>query len=219
MPKEKNVHFVMIFCSVTAVTALISPAAADARATWATTPRTPTGSATGSAAVRTTAAGNIRPDGCGRSWHRGKNTQVEVVTNGTPQIIGDTTWTDLTCGSVTVQVPKGTVAHLTVWVNAEIRCKGPGDTGWCGGRVLADGQLLRPGNEDGKGDFAWDTAEPGAWRWHSGSMIRAGVVRCPADNATANCDKKITVQAVSPNTNTDFWIDDTIVRAELIRES
>ncbi|GHE47003.1 hypothetical protein GCM10017673_56130 [Streptosporangium violaceochromogenes] len=216
MPKEKIVRFVMTFWSATAVAALVSPAAAaaDARATPATTPR-----AAGSAATGTALARNIRPDSCGRSWHRGKNAQVEVITNGTPQIIGGTTWTDLACGSATVQVPKGTVAHLTVWVNAEIRCKGPGDSGWCGGRILVDGQSLRPGNEDGKGDFAWDTAEPGAWRWHSGSMIRAGVVRCPADNATANCDKKVTVQVVSPNTNTDFWVDDTLVRAELIRES
>ncbi|WP_271215793.1 hypothetical protein [Streptosporangium carneum] len=120
---------------------------------------------------------------------------------------------------MTVQVPKGTTAHLTVWVNAEVRCKGPSDTGWCGGRVLADGQLLRPSNEDGSGDFAWDSAEPGVWRWHSGSMIRTGIVRCPADYATANCDKKITVQVNTPNSNTDFWVDDTIVRAELIRNS
>ncbi|MEV8638260.1 hypothetical protein AB0395_42065 [Streptosporangium sp. NPDC051023] len=158
-------------------------------------------------------------DTCNRSWHRGRNTQIEVITNGTPQTITNTAWTDLSCGSVNVQVPKGVTAHLTVWVNAEIRCKGPSDTGWCGGRVLADGQLLKPSNEDGTGDFAWDTAEPGIWRWHSGSMIRAGIVKCPADNSTANCDKKITVQVASPNANTEFWVDDTIVRAELIRNS
>ncbi|MEU0520624.1 hypothetical protein [Streptosporangium sp. NPDC006007] len=203
--QEWKASLVPIFVIATASFALLSAPPALARA--ATTSSAPI------------AAESTAPDVCNRSWHRGRSTQVEVVTNGTPQTISDTGWTDLTCGTVTVQVPKGTAAHLTVWVNAEIRCKGPSDTGWCGGRVLADGQLLKPSNDDGNGDFAWDTAEPGTWRWHSGSLIRAGIVRCPASNATANCDRKITVQAISPNSNTDFWIDDTIVRAELIRES
>lgn len=86
--QEWKASLVPIFVTATASFALLSTPPALARA--ATTSSAPI------------AAESTAPDVCNRSWHRGRSTQVEVVTNGTPQTIGDTGWTDLACGTVIV---------------------------------------------------------------------------------------------------------------------
>ncbi|HUR03654.1 MAG TPA: hypothetical protein VM347_14015 [Nonomuraea sp.] len=165
------------------------------------------------------AAGNGRGSGdCATSGFKRSTDQIEVISGHQTQTITGRGWTDLTCGSVYVQVPRGTHGHLTVWVNAEIRCKGPSVIGnWCGGRIIVDGVSLTPSSNSDNDRFDWDTANPEDRRWRDGSMMAAGYVTCPANNSRMYCNKKIQVQAMNNSSSTTFWIDDTIVRAELLR--
>jgi hypothetical protein len=103
---------------------------------------------------------------------------------------------------------------VTVWVNAEIQCtRAEANSGWCEDRILADGAELHPATTGDSTRFVWSSAPQGKFR--DGSMIRVGLISCPADHATANCDVKIQVQARTDADATAFWVDDTVVRAEI----
>ncbi|GII87688.1 hypothetical protein Ssi03_56780 [Sphaerisporangium siamense] len=154
------------------------------------------------------------PSDC-KAWSsRSDIHQVEASTNIAGHTVKGANWTDLDCGSLTLQVPKGRQSLVTVWLNAETRCAGPVG-GWCQSRILADGAELHPvSTTDDPTIFIWDYARPDSGQFHESSLIRTGMIKCPSDHATATCDVKIKVQVRTNAEQTELWVDDTIVRAE-----
>ncbi|MDH2429803.1 hypothetical protein [Sphaerisporangium sp. TRM90804] len=152
-------------------------------------------------------------DRCWRFWTRHAGHQIETSATGHAQTVKGNEWTDLDCGRVHVHLRRGEQSMITVWVNAEIRCKGPAG-GWCGARVLANGVELHPGAPDDT-PFAWDHAQPDDHRYHAASMIRTGVLACPRDTPGPACDFTVQLQAGTNAVATALWYDDATLRAEL----
>lgn len=162
------------------------------------------------------APAQLAPGDCRNFWSRYPDKQSESSSSKGLQTVKGTAWTDLDCGTVTVQVPRGQNVVATVWVNAEIRCKGTSAaSNYCRGRVLANGTELAPIDSENGDVFTWDTAAPEDRRWRDGSMIRTGLLSCPSDHPTTDCDVKITAQASNNSAASEFWIDNAIVHAQI----
>ena len=143
--------------------------------------------------------------------------QTKVITSSTARYYTNLEWMDLACGSLTVTVPRGKAAGVTVDANAELTCTHISEadtTQWCEGRVLVNHTDGFPVETEADGSFAWAHSETDFGAWESNTMSRSRTLRCP-ENSPGDCSYNVRVQVKVHAPNLEFRVDGSHVRAQL----
>lgn len=142
--------------------------------------------------------------------------QTKTITSSTPRYKGDTAWSDLECGALTVTVPQGMRGGLVVHVDAEVTCTGPSPDAfeWCLGRVLVGGLDAFPRELEIDGSFAWAQSSPDSGAWESNAFTRSMTLECPRTHE-GPCSWPVKVQVRNHTDGLSFRVDGSTVEAQL----